>query len=64
MAGQERESSPWYQSLGLELLLPIVCPGFRRSLISVKKLRIRDPCLTNLALDPAWHTCMSRHVSK
>ena len=54
MAGQENEGDLWEQSLGLDLLPPTVCAGFRTlSLASVQNLGSRDPCLTKLALDLA-----------
>ncbi len=54
MAGQENKGDLWGGSLGLDLLLPTVCAGFRTlSLASVQSLGRRDPCLTKLALDQA-----------
>jgi hypothetical protein len=42
MAGQEIEGDLWDQSLGLDLLPPIVCAGFRTlSLASVQNLGSR-----------------------
>jgi hypothetical protein len=65
MAGQEIEGDLWDQSLGLDLLPPIVCAGFRTlSVASVKNLGSRDPRLTKLALDQASRSCKSTHVSK
>jgi hypothetical protein len=65
MAGQEIEGDLWDQSLGLELLQPIACPGFRTlSLASVQNLVSRDPRLTKLALDQALLPCKLTHVSK
>jgi hypothetical protein len=52
MAGHEIEGGLWAQSLGLDLLPPTMCAGFRTlSLASVQNLGSRDPCLTKLALD-------------
>ena len=54
MAGQEKQGDLWGLSLGLDLLPPTVCAGFRTlSLASVQNLGSRDPCLTKLALDLA-----------
>ena len=54
MAGQEIEGDLWDQCLGLDLLPPIACAGFRTlSLASVQNLGSRDPRLTKLALDQA-----------
>ena len=54
MAGREIEGDLWDQSLGLDLLPPIACAGFRTlSLASVQNLGSRDPRLTKLALDQA-----------
>ena len=65
MAGQEIEGDLWDQSLGLDLLPPIACAGFRTlSLASVQNLGSRDPHLTKLALDQASHSCKWTHVSK
>ncbi len=44
MAGQEIEGDIWDQSLGLDLLAPIACAGFRTlSLASVQHMGSRDP---------------------
>ncbi len=52
MAGQEIEGDLWDQSLGLDLLPPIACAGFKTlSLASVQKWGSRDPCFMKLALD-------------
>ncbi len=65
MAGQEIEGYLWDQSLGLDLLAPIVCAGFRTlSLASVQNLGSRDPHLTKLALYPASRSRKLTHVSK
>jgi hypothetical protein len=65
MAGQEIEGDLWDQSLGLELLPPIACTGFRTlSLASVQNLGSRDPHLKKLALDQASRSCKWTHVSK
>ena len=54
MAGQEKQGDLWGLSMGLDLLQPTVCAGFRTlSLASVQNLGRRDPCLTKLALDQA-----------
>jgi hypothetical protein len=65
MAGQEIDGEVWDQSLGLDLLPPIVCAGFRTlSLASLQNLGSRDPRLTKLALDPASRSSKLTHVSK
>jgi hypothetical protein len=65
MVGQDIEGDLWDQSLGLDLLPPIVCAGFRTlSLDSVPNLGSRDPRLTKLALDPASRSYKLTHVSK
>ena len=69
MAGQEIEGNLWDQSLGLDLLPPIACAGFRTlSLASVQNLGShapsRDPHLTKLALDQVSRSCKLTHVSK
>ncbi len=65
MAGQEIEGDLWDQSLGLDLLAPIACAGFRTlSLASVQHMGSRDPHLTKLALDQASRSCKWTHVSK
>ena len=65
MAGQEIEGDLWDQSLGLDLLAPIACAGFRAlSLASVQHMGSRDPHLTKLALDQASRSCKWTHVSK
>ena len=44
MAGQETEGDLWDQCLGLDLLPPIACAGFRAmSHASVQNLGSRDP---------------------
>ena len=54
MAGQENQEHLWGMSLGLDLLPPTVCSGFRTLLpASVQNLGSRNPCLTKLALDQA-----------
>jgi hypothetical protein len=64
MAGQEIEGDVWDQSLGLDLLPPIACAGFRTlSLASVQNLGSRDPHLTKLALNQALCSCKWTHVS-
>ncbi len=65
MAGQEIEGDLWNQSLGLDLLPPFVCAGFRTlSLASVQNLGSRDPRLAKLTLDQASLLCKLTHVSK
>jgi hypothetical protein len=65
MAGQEIEGDLWDQSLGLDLLPPIACAGFRTlPLASVQNLGSTDPRLTKLPLDQASHSCKLTHVSK
>jgi hypothetical protein len=65
MAGQEIEGDLWDQSLGLDLLPPFVCAGFRTlSLASVQNLGSRDPSLTKIALNQASRSCKLTHVSK
>ncbi len=61
MAGQEIEGDLWDQSLGLDLLHPVACAGFRTlSLASVQNLGSRDPHLTKkLDLDQASRSCKS-----
>ena len=55
MAGQENQGDLWGLTLGLDLLPPTACAGFRTlSLASVQNLGSRDPHLTKLALDQAW----------
>jgi hypothetical protein len=65
MAGQEIKGNLWDQSLGLDLLSPIACAGFRTLfLASVQNLGSRDPRLTKLALDQASLPRKLTHVSK
>ena len=65
MAGQEIEGDLWGQSLGLDLLPPIVCAGVRTlPLASVQNLGSRDLRLTKLALDQASIPRKLTHVSK
>jgi hypothetical protein len=65
MVGQEIEGNLWDQSLGLDLLPPIACAGFRTlSLASVRNLGSRDPRSTKLALDQASRSCKWTHLSK
>ncbi len=64
MAGQEIEGDNWDQSFGLDLLPPSVCTGFRAVLHLCAELGEQGPLLTKLALDQAWHTCMTTHASK
>jgi hypothetical protein len=46
MAGQEIESDHWDESLGLDLLPPFVCAGFRTlSLASVQNLGSSIPSI-------------------
>ncbi len=67
MAGQEIKGDLWDQSLGLDLLPPIACAGFRTlslASVMVQNLGSRDPRLTKLALDQASLPRKLTHVSK